>query len=100
MDSSTLNDWAVNTMASAIQETHDDCIRNPDSCHMTLSKMYSDSQSAADRKSLKEQEDAAKEDAESMEKKMKKKNKKKSPLDSIDPKWLLAGAALLYFMRR
>jgi len=87
-------------MASAIQENHDDCIRNPESCHMTLSKLYRDSQSSADRKSLKEEEDAAKEDAESMEKKMRKKPKKKSLLDDIDPKWLLAGAALLYFMRR
>ena len=62
--------------------------------------MYNDSQSASDRKALKEEEDAAKEDADSMTKKMKNKKKKKSPLADIDIKWVLAGAALLFFMRR
>ena len=93
-------DWQVNSMAPALQENHDDCVMNPESCHMTLSKMYKDSQSASDRKALKEEKEAADETATSMEDKMRNKKKKPSPLDGVDIKWLAIGLAAAYFLRR
>lgn len=94
------SDWAVQAMGPALQANHDDLVGDELGSHMTLKQMYKNSQSKSDRAALKEEEDAAKEDADSMKDKMRSKPKQSSFWEDDNVKWVLAGAALLFFMRR
>jgi len=95
-----IGEWSSNFLSDAVQQSHDECVLNPDSCHSSLAQMYKDSQSDADRKQAKADKDANDETPLSMEAKMKSKSKNKSLLDGIDAKWLVAGALAIYLMRR